>query len=101
MLRALIWFTMLGALAGGAVGSIFGYRLALFWFDPGNNTHVQAALCPCLANAQDAIHMFFRSQATGCVVGVVLFNVVGLLFRKKLAQRAAARTAKNTIPPQA
>jgi hypothetical protein len=45
--------------------------------------------------------MFFRSQATGCVVGVVLFNVVGLLFRKKLAQRAAARTAKNTIPPQA
>ncbi len=95
-MRAVTWFTMLGALLGAAVGSIFGYRLALFWFDPGNNTHVQAALCPCLANAQDAIHMFFRSQAIGCIVGVVLFNLIGLLFRRRLQQRAAARGAKPT-----
>ncbi len=98
MLRALTWFTMLGAIVGGTIGSISGYRLALFWFDPGNNTHVQAALCPCLANAQDAIHMFLRSQVIGMLIGVVVFNLIGLLFRKKLSERAARRQAKTSQP---
>ena len=93
MMRAITWFTMLGAIIGGVVGSIAGYRLALFWFDPGNNSHVQAALCPCLANAQDAINMFLRSQLAGAAIGIVLFNLVGLVFRGKLARRAAAKRA--------
>lgn len=98
MLRALIWFTSLGAVLGGVVGSFLGYRWALWYFNPGNATQVQAALCPCLANAQDAIETFFRWQATGAVVGIVVVNIIGLLIRKKMARRSEAKAFASGPP---
>src|ERR1044072_3211664 len=89
MVRALTWFTMLGAVLGGVVGSFLGYRWALWYFNPGNTQQVQAALCPCLANAQDAIETFFRWQLIGAVIGILVVNFIGLIVRAKLARRVA------------
>lgn len=96
MLRAVSWFTMVGAIVGGAVGSVAGFRWALWYFSPGNSAQVQAALCPCLANAQDAIETFIRSQVIGAVFGVILFNVVGIFVRRNMARRAAIKRAPQT-----
>lgn len=92
MVRAMSWFTMLGAILGAVVGTAGGVYWVSWYNTPGDNHTVQAALCPCAENARAAAETLITWQLSGAIAGLIILNLVGIMMRRKLARRAAART---------
>lgn len=96
MVRAMSWFTMLGAIIGAVVGTFGGIYWVSWYNTPGDNHTVQAALCPCAENARSAAEVLVTWQASGAIVGLIILNLIGVAVRRKWARRAAARAASAT-----
>ena len=98
MVRAMSWFTMLGALLGLAAGSFAGLGFVSWYNTPGNTNAVQAAMCPCAENARDASMQLIGTQAGFAIAGVIILNIIGHSIRGRLVRRAAARNVTTTTP---
>ena len=96
-MRAMGWFTMLGAILGTVVGTMIGVYWVGFYFSPANAA--QPALCPCTTNARGAVETLIRFQAGGAVAGLILLNIIGTMVRRSWARRAASRRPATVNAP--